>query len=185
MWMTTVHAILRDAERIDHAVYASIAATESPTIDVALRRLSNSANRSVLWAGVAVGLAAFGGRRGRRAAVAGMASVAATSLVVNAALKPLHRRARPDAAPVALIPGRGVRMPSSTSFPSGHAASAFAFATAAGAELPALALPLRGLAAAVAYSRVHGGAHYPADVIAGSLIGSAAATAVERALRGT
>jgi undecaprenyl-diphosphatase len=71
-------------------------------------------------------------------------------------------------------------MPRSASFPSGHSASAFAFATAVGSEIPALALPLRALAATVAYSRVHGGAHYPADVIAGSLIGGAAATFVAR-----
>ncbi len=74
-------------------------------------------------------------------------------------------------------------MPRSASFPSGHSASAFAFATAAGAELPLLAFPLRSLAAAVAYSRVHGGAHYPGDVIAGSLIGGATAAAVVRLQR--
>jgi undecaprenyl-diphosphatase len=74
-------------------------------------------------------------------------------------------------------------MPRSASFPSGHSASAFAFATAVGAEIPPLGLPLRMLAATVAYSRVHGGAHYPADVVAGSLIGGAAAAFVARAPR--
>jgi len=91
--------------------------------------------------------------------------------------------AQPDNAEVLATPGRSVRMPGSASFPSGHSASAFAFATAVGAEIPALGLPLRVLAAAVAYSRVHGGAHYPADTIAGSLIGGAAATFVTRARR--
>ena len=52
-------------------------------------------------------------------------------------------------------------MPESTSFPSGHAASAFAFAYAIGHHLPALAVPLRLLAAGVAYSRVHIGVRYP------------------------
>jgi undecaprenyl-diphosphatase len=66
-------------------------------------------------------------------------------------------------------------MPRSRSFPSGHAASAFAFATAAGHELPLAGLPLRGLAAVVAYSRVHTGVHYPGDVVVGSLIGSTVA----------
>jgi undecaprenyl-diphosphatase len=65
-----------------------------------------------------------------------------------------------------------VRMPESPSFPSGHSASAFAFAVASSSAMPALAAPLRLLAASVAYSRVHTGVHYPGDVIAGALIGS-------------
>ena len=56
-------------------------------------------------------------------------------------------------------------MPRSTSFPSGHSASAFAFATVVGHHLPVLGVPTRFLAGAVAYSRVHTGVHYPADVI--------------------
>ena len=43
-------------------------------------------------------------------------------------------------------------MPTSTSFPSGHAASAFAFASAIGRDQPWLGLTLRFLAATVAYS---------------------------------
>jgi undecaprenyl-diphosphatase len=63
-------------------------------------------------------------------------------------------------------------MPSSTSFPSGHSATAFAFATGVGHVLAPAAIPLHGLAALVAYSRVHTGVHYPADVVAGALIGT-------------
>ena len=73
-------------------------------------------------------------------------------------------------------------MPTSSSFPSGHSASGFAFATAVGRELPLLSLPLRGLAAAVAYSRVHTGVHYPGDAIAGSLLGGAIGLGVSGAL---
>jgi len=63
-------------------------------------------------------------------------------------------------------------MPTSTSFPSGHSASAFAFASAVGKEIPAIGGPLRGLAGSVAYSRVHSGVHYPTDVIIGSIVGA-------------
>jgi undecaprenyl-diphosphatase len=63
-------------------------------------------------------------------------------------------------------------MPASTSFPSGHAASAFAFAYAIGRHLPGLAVPIRLLAAGVAYSRVHTGVHYPGDVVVGSIAGA-------------
>jgi membrane-associated phospholipid phosphatase len=69
-------------------------------------------------------------------------------------------------------------MPTSTSFPSGHSASAFAFAHAVSHRLPILGLPLRLLAGAVAYSRVHAGVHYPGDVVAGAILGASAAALV-------
>jgi undecaprenyl-diphosphatase len=168
--------LLGELGRIDAAVYRAVAATPTPALDAALRRSSRAADRSVLWAAIALGLAATG-MRGRRAAARGLASIALTSAIVNLGMKPLHRRRRPDNASVLETPGRSVPMPRSASFPS---ASAFAFATAVGAEIPSLALPLRTLAATVAYSRVHGGAHYPADAIAGSLIGGATAALVCR-----
>jgi undecaprenyl-diphosphatase len=174
--------VLDELERIDAAVYRAVAATPSPALDGVLRRASRAADRSFLWIGIATGLA-LSGPRGRRAATRGLASIALASAVVNLGLKPLHHRRRPDNAAVMETPGRSVRMPRSASFPSGHSASAFAFATAVGSEIPPLGLPLRILAATVAYSRVHGGAHYPADTIAGSLIGGATATFVARVPR--
>ena len=56
---------------------------------------------------------------------------------------------------------RWVPMPTSTSFPSGHSASAAAFAAAVGQVLPELRVPLRVAAATVALSRVYTGVHYP------------------------
>jgi membrane-associated phospholipid phosphatase len=69
-------------------------------------------------------------------------------------------------------------MPVSTSFPSGHAASGFAFAAAIGHDQPWLGMALRFLSATVAYSRVHTGVHYPGDVVVGSLIGEGIGQAV-------
>jgi undecaprenyl-diphosphatase len=69
-------------------------------------------------------------------------------------------------------------MPGSTSFPSGHAASAFAFAYAVGRHLPLLGLPIRLLAGGVAYSRVHTGVHYPGDVVLGAILGASTAAMV-------
>jgi membrane-associated phospholipid phosphatase len=174
-------ATLHELASLDRAVYAAIASTPTPTLDVPLRRLSNAANRSVLWLVIAGVLALFGGRRGRRAAVEGVASIGVSSLVVNVLLKSLRERVRPDRE-TAGIAERHVRMPSSSSFPSGHSASAFAFATAVGREVPLLALPLRTLAAAVAYSRVHTGVHYPGDVLAGSLVGASTGLVVSGTL---
>ena len=87
-------------------------------------------------------------------------------------------RQRPDQAGAGVPGQRKVRMPDSTSFPSGHAASGFAFASAIGREQPWLGLALQFLAAAVAYSRVHTGVHYPGDVVVGSLIGEGTGQAV-------
>jgi membrane-associated phospholipid phosphatase len=159
---------LGEAERVDAALYAAVARTNIPTLDRAMRRISDAANYSRLWIGAAGLIAVAGGDKGRRAAADGLASIAVTATVVNAALKPLGRRRRP--ARRARL-ARHVRMPRSRSFPSGHAASAFAFATGVAGTLPRLAFPLRALAALVAYSRVHTGVHYPGDVVIGSLVG--------------
>jgi undecaprenyl-diphosphatase len=173
---------LEDAERVDVALYAAIARTPTPALDHAMARLSHAADYSRLSLASAAVLAATGGGRGRRAAAGGLASVAVTAGLVNLAVKPLGRRRRPDRAVEQVPVARHVRMPSSTSFPSGHSAAAFAFATGVGQVLPPAAIPLRGLAALVAYSRVHTGVHYPGDVVAGALMGPVLAQLTTHAL---
>ena len=165
--------VTADLGRLDRAVYGAIADTPTPTLDVRLRELSSLANHSKIWLSIAGGLALAGGTTGRRASLAGVASVGAASLIVNAMVKPVARRRRPDRDGEDVPDVREVPMPRSTSFPSGHSASAFAFATAVAKEIPAISGPLRGLAGAVAYSRVHTGVHYPTDVIIGSILGAA------------
>jgi membrane-associated phospholipid phosphatase len=163
---------LHELGAIDRAVYRAIASTPTPTMDEPLRRLSNLANHSKLWLGVAGAMFGLGGPTGRRVAVTGVVALGVTSAVVDLPMKFAARRARPD-RDTAGVPGqRRIPMPETTSFPSGHSASGFAFAGAVGASLPWLALPLRGLAAVVAYSRVHTGVHYPGDVVVGSLVGT-------------
>jgi membrane-associated phospholipid phosphatase len=174
---------LHELGAIDRAVYRAIASTPTPTIDEPLRRLSNLASHSKLWLGVASAMFGLGGPTGRRVAVTGVVAVGVTSAVVNLPMKFAARRARPD-RDAAGVPGqRRVPMPETTSFPSGHSASGFAFAGAVGASLPGLAVPLRGLAAVVAYSRVHTGVHYPGDVVVGSLVGTTIGQATALAAR--
>jgi membrane-associated phospholipid phosphatase len=165
-------AWLDDLKRVDTAVYAAVAETPTPTLDHALRRLSHAANYSRLSIASAALLGLFGGSSGRRAAVDGLASVGVTSAVINQLVKRLAPRRRPDRVEHEVPAVRHVPMPSTTSFPSGHSAAAFAFATGVGHTLPDAAAPLRALAAVVAYSRVHTGVHYPGDVVAGALLGS-------------
>src|SRR5436305_10559479 len=142
---------LRELGAVDRAVYAAVAATPTPSLDEPLRRLSNAANNSVLWLALAVGLGVAGGSAGRRAAVRGTVAIGVTSALVNLAVKSAWSRQRPDRAGVGVPLWRNVRMPTSTSFPSGHAASGFAFAAAIGRDQPWLGVALRFLAATVAY----------------------------------
>jgi membrane-associated phospholipid phosphatase len=174
---------LGDAERLDLAVYSAIADTPTPKLDRGLARLSRAADHSKLSLAGAGALAIAGGADGRRAALRGLASLAVTSVIVNAGLKLAARRRRPDPDAHAVPGERRVRMPATRSFPSGHSAAAFAFATGVGDMMPAAAIPLRALAVAVAYSRVHTGVHYPGDVIVGALSGVTVAELTCRALR--
>lgn len=154
----------------DRELYAAIEQAGSPQVDTALRTLSQAANYSRLWMAAAGALALFGGPDGRMTAATGMVAVGVTSAAVNQGFKRLLPRRRPPRT--GQNPVRHVAMPSSTSFPSGHSASAFAFAQAVSASRPWTGMALRFVAAAVAYSRVHVGVHYPGDVVAGAVIGS-------------
>ena len=172
--------VVKDLAAIDRAVYVAIARQDTPSLDGLLRGLSASANQSLLWAGLATLLGLLGGRQGRRVAAQAMVAVGIASAVVNLGVKQVRPRRRPDRDHSDLPEGRLVPMPTSPSFPSGHAASAFAFASAVGAEMPLLGLPLRALALSVAYSRVHTGVHYPGDTLIGGLIGTVVGQAVVR-----
>ena len=172
--LATLDRARQELGGLDRAVFDAVASTPSPTIDRAVARISNAANHSRLWMVTAGVLGATGPTR-RRAALIGLAAVGATSAVSNLVVKPVMSRGRPERTDS--VRNHGVRMPQSHSFPSGHTASAFAFSSAVGGELPALATPLRLMATAVAYSRVHTGVHYPGDVVIGALLGAGIGTA--------
>jgi undecaprenyl-diphosphatase len=168
----------RELGAMDRAVYQAIADTASPELDLAFRRLSTAADHSRLWLGIAAAMALLGGKTGRRAAFEGVLAIGTTSAAINLGIKPFARRRRPARAEPPPFGDRYVPMPTSTSFPSGHAASAFAFASAVARETPRLAVPIGLLAGAVAHSRVHTGVHYPSDVVIGSILGAGTAAMV-------
>lgn len=163
----------------DTAVFDRIAQRTSPTLDVILPTLTRAADYARLWIGVSAVLAATQRRPANRAARRGLISLAVTSLLVNAIGKRIVPRTRPSLEAVPLV-RRAFRRPTSGSFPSGHAASAAAYATAASHACPMLTVPLIALAAAVGYSRVYTGAHYPSDVLVGAGIGMAVGSVTNR-----
>lgn len=167
---------LDSLRRLDRGLMRRARGVDSPQLDSALVKITTAANYWRLWLAIAGLLALLGGRRGRAAAGRGVVALLIAGFATNGPAKLLARRRRP--APL----GRPalIRMPRSTSFPSGHSAAAFAFATAATAELPLLAPVLAPLALAVGYSRVHTGVHYPSDVAAGAAIGIGSAALARR-----
>ncbi|MFL3866145.1 phosphatase PAP2 family protein [Streptomyces griseobrunneus] len=162
----------------DLAVFHSVADRHWPGADPLLPKLSRSANHGLLWFGTALGIAAVGpSARSRRAALRGVASLAVASAAINTIGKGAVRRQRPilDQVPVMR---QLKRQPVTTSFPSGHAASAAAFATGVALESKGWGAVVAPVAAAVAASRVYTGVHYPGDVLAGAALGIGAAFAL-------
>ena len=160
--------------RIDRRWFDRVAAALPAGADQVLPLLSTAANHGRLWLGSAAALAIVGGPVSRRAAGRGVGALALASLTTNVVAKCAVRRGRPGPAAVPLV-RRLAKTPWTSSFPSGHAASAAAFATGVALESSRYGAVVAPVAAAVAFSRVYVGAHYPGDVLAGCALGAAAA----------
>ncbi|MFE9399367.1 phosphatase PAP2 family protein [Streptomyces flavidovirens] len=166
--------------RIDRELTRHVAAWDSPWARRVLPAVESAAEHTKLWWAAAALLAATG-VEGRRAAVAGLASMGLAELVSNGVCKQLYERRRP---PKRLIPHEDVHeRPDSSSFPSGHTAAAIGFTAAVAPASPRVGVACAALAAMVAVERVHSGAHYPTDVAAGAVIGLASASLVHYAPR--
>jgi membrane-associated phospholipid phosphatase len=144
-------------------------AGHTPALERAVGRFTLLGEHAGVWLAIGlVGQAVDAPRRGgwRRATgtVAGM-------FALNTAIKLVVRRRRPQLAGLDPV----VATPTTLSFPSAHASTAFAGALAY-SRVGAPALPLYALAAGLSYSRLYLGVHYPSDVLAGALIGTAFAS---------
>lgn len=114
-------------------------------------------------------------KKTRWAGVAVAAALVIDFLIVNVILKTAVNRPRPwtEWEEIAdFYASIGVRRPTDTSFPSGHAAACFAAAVAVTFRYRLKALPALIVALLVALSRIYICIHYPTDVLGGVLIGS-------------
>jgi undecaprenyl-diphosphatase len=163
-----MHSLFARFQQADERVFAHVAGWHSPVGDTVLPRLSLAASYSRLWIGISAVLGLTGGKNARRAVLEALTAVAISSAVVNIAAKSVANRKRPRTT----VPdSRALEHPSSSSFPSGHSASAAAFSGVVGHRIPAIAIPINATAASVAFSRVYTGVHYPSDVAVGWAVG--------------
>jgi undecaprenyl-diphosphatase len=160
----------------DEAVDERAEAFRSPGLDPVFYGLSSAADHSLLWL-------TLGSLRAARDGDPGLALRLATVMTVESALtngpvKQCFQRVRPVLESMEEKLPYGMRRPITSSFPSGHAVSAFTAATllAGGPATPFLYM----LAAMVAASRVYVRMHHASDVIAGALLGVAMGAAARR-----
>ncbi|MCK4856678.1 MAG: phosphatase PAP2 family protein [candidate division Zixibacteria bacterium] len=121
-------------------------------------------------------LVIFGKRQGRITAIICIVTVIATDQISAHLLKPIISRIRPcHVLPdIHLL----VNCSKGLSFPSAHAANAFGQAVILALGLPRRAWLFYLAAFVISYSRIAVGVHYPADVIAGALLGAVIALGV-------
>ncbi len=143
----------------------------TPRAERAVARFSLLGEHAGIWLAIGVAGAALDGERSTewRRATATVAGVYA----LNTAIKQAIGRRRPELHDLPPL----TRTPSTLSFPSAHASTAFAGARLY-ARLGLPPAPLYALATGLAFSRLYLGVHYPSDVAVGAAFGGLAAAAV-------
>src|SRR4051812_35786556 len=164
---------------IDLRIDAWIERIRGPRLDPVFYGLSSAADHGLLWLLIGSVRAARSGDP--TIALRMGATLGVESLLTNGPIKAMFRRVRPetDHPPEGPLP-YGMHRPLPSSFPSGHAASAFTAATllAGGPTTPVWF----ALAAAVASSRVYTRMHHTSDIVAGAALGVALGTIARRVL---
>jgi decaprenylphosphoryl-5-phosphoribose phosphatase len=140
----------------------------SPGAERAVARFSMLGEHAGVW--LAIGLAGCALDQPRRRDWERATGTVAGVYALNTAVKLLVRRRRPRLRGLPAL----ASTPTELSFPSAHTSTSLAGALCY-ARLGLPAAPLFALAAALAYSRLYLGVHYPSDLLAGALLGAAVA----------
>ena len=146
-----------------------------PLADRAMYTASELADFSLLWHLLSTARA-LGSDRSFRESLRMSVVLAAESSLVNLGVKTLFKRNRP--VPEFVRPHH-LRVPLTSSFPSGHASAAFCAAGLLGHGKATWPL-YYGAAAVVASSRVHVKIHHASDVVAGAVLGASLAAVARR-----
>jgi undecaprenyl-diphosphatase len=156
--------------RLDLAAFQWLRTHHFPLLDSIMAGLSDIARGGAVWIALAFLIALLHKSRWPGVVQVLLALVLA-SIVTDHAAKPYFNRSRPFESDTALrVYGY---KPTTRSFPSGHAATAIAGASALTRLAPEARAVFWIFAVLIAFSRVYLGVHYPADVLAGALLGLA------------
>lgn len=136
----------------------------SPGIEGVAKALGKAGNNGLVWVVLGVALALIDPDRWESWLIC--AALGPVAIVLNYGIKLLVKRPRPVLEGLPPLGGA----PSSLSFPSAHALSSFAVATAMVRVDPATAGALV-VALAISLGRPYLGMHYPSDVLAGAVLG--------------
>ena len=160
--------LLEAAGRLDFAALQWLRTHNSPLLDVVMAGFSDIARGGVIWIALAV-LIAFMYRSRWPGVVHVVLAVVLAFVITDHVAKPLFNRSRPfESYSDSRVYGH---RPTTRSFPSGHAASAIAGVCALVSIAPEARVIFWAFALLIAVSRVYLGVHYPADVLAGALLG--------------
>jgi decaprenylphosphoryl-5-phosphoribose phosphatase len=158
--------VLKRLQRLDRRLLRRMRTRyHEPQVEHAVKALGVAGEWGAVW--VAIGLAGAGVDGARRRRWLRAAAVAPAAVGVNYLVKLAVRRRRPRLRHLPPL----ATAPSELSFPSAHATSSLAAATAMGRVAPGARPPLYGLAAAICLTRPYLGMHYPSDVLGGAAIG--------------